>query len=395
MLLANLDSIDASYLQQLCSDRWPESPTLDFKRDIPTNQAEEKTEFLKDISALANTDGGDLVYGIAEADGTAESIKPIAGESADAAIRRFAQVLDGGIEPRIQGVRFRAVDVEGGYVFIIRVPASFEGPHGLRVGSSRRFVTRNGTGTSDMSFDQLRNAFDRTATLGERAARFIQDRQSAIIDGRGARRLADGPIAVVHFVPLAGLAGRQTIDWNALYRKDFVNFVSHDWGGGSRTFNLDGIVVHPGGKPANGDEAYAQIFRTGAVEAVRMIGGTREFGNKERNIIFSGTMTDFYRESLNGAARHMANWGLQGPALVGVSLLRVEGYELGVGQVTHRSPVTSDRPHLILPHVWVPNLETLVLDEVARPVLDTIWQAFDMQSCYDYDDNGKYSPRNR
>lgn len=74
MLLEDIAQVNAQYLQQLCDDKCPESETLDFKRDLPGNSDKDKHELLKDICALANAGGGDLVYCVDEIDGVAASI---------------------------------------------------------------------------------------------------------------------------------------------------------------------------------------------------------------------------------------------------------------------------------------------------------------------------------
>lgn len=276
MLLQPLDQLDESLLQILCDDKCPESQTLDFKRELPGNSDKEKHELCKDVAALANTDGGDLVYGIEEKAGAAGAIYPIAAESPDAALRRIAQVIDAGIEPRIQGIKMRHVNVKGGYSVVIRVPTSFDGPHCIRTNNSRRFVMRNGTSITDMSFDQLRGAFDRTATLAERARRFIAERLQLVADSKTTAPLLSGPHWVVHFVPVAGLAGRKAVDLRNIYAQTFTEFLGEDWGGGSRTFNFDGLLIHPGGRTEEGYYAYNHIFRTGALEGAQVGGATRE-----------------------------------------------------------------------------------------------------------------------
>ncbi|MGH8576375.1 MAG: AlbA family DNA-binding domain-containing protein, partial [Gammaproteobacteria bacterium] len=215
MLLETLDRVSADLLRKLCDDRCPESDTLDFKRELPGGLDKDKHELLKDVCSLANTDGGDLVYGVEEKAGAASALVPLTGESADAARRRISQILDAGLEPRVQGLRLHHVEVTGGYVLILRVPASFDGPHCVRTNNNRRFVMRNGTSATDLTFDQLRAAFDRTATLAERARRFIARRLQLVIDHKTPKPLLVGPLWVVHLVPVAGLAGRQTVDLNA------------------------------------------------------------------------------------------------------------------------------------------------------------------------------------
>jgi hypothetical protein len=73
-----LDQIDDKLLTELCSDNCPEAQVLEFKRALPDRSDKGHAEFLKDVCAFANADGGDLVYGIAEKDARASSLAPIA-----------------------------------------------------------------------------------------------------------------------------------------------------------------------------------------------------------------------------------------------------------------------------------------------------------------------------
>src|SRR5450830_1024301 len=108
-----LDKIAAELLQRLCSEQCPESLTLGFKRLPPGKDSKNKNELLKDVCAMANSEGGDIVYGIGEGeeDGGASEIFPINGESEDDLLRRVGQVLDAGLEPRVIGLRLKTIKV--------------------------------------------------------------------------------------------------------------------------------------------------------------------------------------------------------------------------------------------------------------------------------------------
>ena len=51
-----------------------ETETLEFKRESYGNDDKSKRELCKDISALANTSGGDIVIGMDEREGAAASL---------------------------------------------------------------------------------------------------------------------------------------------------------------------------------------------------------------------------------------------------------------------------------------------------------------------------------
>jgi hypothetical protein len=62
MIPKSLDEISGNDLDQLVEQSVPESTTLEYKRELPGNSDQDKKEFLADLTALANTQGGDLIF---------------------------------------------------------------------------------------------------------------------------------------------------------------------------------------------------------------------------------------------------------------------------------------------------------------------------------------------
>src|SRR5687768_4743890 len=60
-----LEAISESHLQGLVN-AVPEGRQLEYKERLPGNTYDDVVEFLKDVSAMANTLGGDILYGVRE-----------------------------------------------------------------------------------------------------------------------------------------------------------------------------------------------------------------------------------------------------------------------------------------------------------------------------------------
>lgn len=77
-------------------------------------------------------------------------------------------------------------------------------------------------------------------------------------------------------------------------------------------------------------------------------------------------------------------------------MLGVSGYRFTV-PLKNWSPRNEppDRPDLVLPESWVERLEDAVLDQIARPLLDLVYQCFDVSSCNLYDQAGNWAPNRR
>jgi len=387
MIPGRLEEIHTARLLELVSAKPPESQTLEFKRELPNSTDRGRYEFLKDVCALANTDGGDLVFGVADDC----SIVPIIGEAPDAAQRRLGQILDSALEPRLVGHRFHPVPIAaGGYVLVLRIPASFNRPHRYQVNNSHRFVVRSGTHIVDMTYDQLRAAFDRTASLAERARRFRLERIDKISRGETWRPLIPGPQCVLHVLPLVALGGRTQLDINVLFGT-WTGLMFPEWNGGNRSTNLDGLIAYPSGGYDRGLVAYVQVFRQGAIEAVRFGGVLIE----EKPLIPSTLISSFFRTGIANMRRELVRLGVSGPAIVAGAFLHVKGYQFAISNRYYRwEQSTADRPHLLLPETWVDELRDFgSVDDIARPMLDVLWQAFGIERCLEYDEaTGNWAP---
>ena len=385
-----LKDIDETLLHAACAEQWSESQTLDFKRQLPTVDERGRHEFLKDVCAFANSSGGDLAYGIEEQNGHANRLAPISAiaDPIDAIKRRLGQIAESGLEPRVDSLEMHAVPVaNGNYALVLRVPASFQRPHRYKLENHTRWVVRVDTHIVDLTYDQIREAFDRTATLTDRARQFRDARLASVLSGTNGRPMQPGPRCVVHLIPIASVAGKASADVRHLYN-DYQHFMFRDWGGASRSLNLDGLVVHPGG-PREG-LAYTQIFRSGTLEAARFGGVLAREDDKEGKAIPSGVVSGFIRDALLKFLEATARWNVNGPAIASAALLDIGDYKFWfqpMNRFTERT--SSDRPNLILPEIWIDQLGALANhDEVIRPLLDTLWQSFDHECCQFYDDQG-------
>ena len=130
MLPATLDSIDESHLKALVAGDVRESRSLEFKVKLVWGTESEKKEFLADVSALANSGGGDLVFGIKEDHGAASAVVGLESFDPNQDTLRIENIIRDGIEPRIIGIRPRAIALSNDRcVVIIRVPNSLNRPH--------------------------------------------------------------------------------------------------------------------------------------------------------------------------------------------------------------------------------------------------------------------------
>src|SRR4051812_3861855 len=122
---------DNDDLLRLIADRVQESISLDYKRSKALSK-DTKAEISKDVSALANSAGGMIVYGMME-----DKHYPIGLDAGtdpnDLSKEWLDQVISSNIQRRIDGVRIKQIELAkhnpGRVAYVVDVPQSSRAPH--------------------------------------------------------------------------------------------------------------------------------------------------------------------------------------------------------------------------------------------------------------------------
>jgi predicted HTH transcriptional regulator len=123
------DQISAEDIQDLITIQATETKTLEFKRQFPDFKTDKaKIEFLHDITAFANTDGGIIIYGIEEKNGHASSIYNI-DASTDVLFRQINDIVKSHIKPAVAPVELRELKIDDKKIYLVRVSQSYNKPH--------------------------------------------------------------------------------------------------------------------------------------------------------------------------------------------------------------------------------------------------------------------------
>jgi len=167
MFRTALEDITEPDLISLGHDQIPESLTVEFKRDLNLSDRQERAEAAKDTSAMANTVGGRIFYGIDEQtlpDGSvvAGSLCPLTDGTV---VSRLEDVLLASIHPR---PRFRTrkipVGSNTGFVLIVEVyPAYASDLHMVTGFKENRFYKRGEQRTILMTEPEVRESYVRIA----------------------------------------------------------------------------------------------------------------------------------------------------------------------------------------------------------------------------------------
>ncbi|MGE5410466.1 MAG: helix-turn-helix domain-containing protein [Clostridiales bacterium] len=163
----------------LKENRVPESKILEYKRALPSDNNEDKREFLADISSFANTVGGNIIFGIREEKGIPVEIPGLEIGDYDKLISKLTSILRDCIEPRIPGIDIKPLKLSSGAkILIILIPKSFNAPHVIKLGGHWRFYSRHSIGKYPLEVSELRSIFTSTVALREKIKNFRNEKIS-------------------------------------------------------------------------------------------------------------------------------------------------------------------------------------------------------------------------
>jgi len=389
MISKQFDEITRADIDALLATGAPEGRTIEYKLILPKNTDQDKKEFLADISSFANAAGGDLLYGVAAEKGIPTSVPGLATDNTDAEIQRLDSMIQAGIDPRIPGVRIKGINgFPQGPVLLVRIPRSWTSPHMVTFKGTSRFYTRNSAGKYQMDVTEIRAAFVMAEAIPERIRRFRDDRLSKIVAGETPLPMDSGAKMILHLLPVCSFSKPTAVD---------VLAVSHNIAqlppmgalGCSGRMNLDGCVTYQQQGNDGPCYAYAQLFRSGAIEAVD---GITLIG-KEPGIPSIAYEQELIRVT-EAYVKLLRQLTIEPPIIVMLSMIGVKGYVMLLGpQYAFRSRVpVMDRDVLLLPEVILEDFSKESAT-ILRPIFDAVWQSAGLTGSFNYNKDGKWSPR--
>ena len=329
MLEYPIDNIDEAILQALVENHVTERRDLEFKRELPGRNDEQIKEFLADVTSLANANGGDLIYGIADENGIAAALPGVEVDDQDAEIMRLESSLQANIEPRLTGVRTQWVPLgHGRGAVIMRVPGSLVAPHRTAYKNSHRFYARNSRGKYEMDVHELRLAFTESEQLPKRFQQLHADAIDAAQGSDMPFAIEAGPAAVVSVSPLGLFREARNIP---ITRDDAL--VPHRIMGYSAIDMIEGVLQHAPVDPETGAVgSFAVTHRTGRTDSAFVIGGIRT-GNdgNELRVVWPTIFEQGLRDMAMSTQSRLARFGVEGPWVVLVSVFGVKGFRMVLG----------------------------------------------------------------
>lgn len=348
MITKSLTTLNEADLRRLIDEKVPESKQVEYKRELPDGSDKGTVSFLRAVTAFANTQGGDLLYGIAAKEGIPIELAPLTMTSGDQVLQRFENLCRDGVEPRLTGVQYHFIPLDGGgSALVVRIPKSWSAPHRVSSGNHAQFYGRNSAGAYQLDVAELRQAFTLSDTVVERIRSFRANRLLALGSNEAPLQLKEGALVVLHIIPLQAMVSDFRIDItsnsNALQK--IYPLGASGW---NHRINLDGRLSFRNISDGR-SYGYAQLFRNGIVEAVNV-----EEPWNGKNLIPSQEYEGNLISALRSYFPALNELGIASPAYLFLSLLGVKDYTLAVGRNWYRNGGScAERDNILLPEISV------------------------------------------
>lgn len=341
------------------------------------------------ITSLANTAGGDLIYGIrAKRDedgiptGEPESIVGISGVNLDEEKLRLEQWIRTCIDPPV--MVFMEVINRGTEVpcLLIRVPRSWSALHMVKT-LANPFYGRHSGGKYPLNVTEVRAGFVLAESASERARQLRKERVDRILSGDGPTNIGPGPKIIFHALPLSPdenswlrfrNAERDAAvikDGVSIYlRLQLINRPVQAW-----HYNTDGFLT----KTVEQHNSYVQVFRDCGIEAVDAT-LIRPSGLQSRDdalkVIHGVNIERGVIGALQSYQQFWTFLGVAGPIALFLTLTGVKdcGIIAKPGFMLPSEFVGFDRDCLMAPDVVMNDL-SIPAGRALKPLFDFIWNA--------------------
>ncbi|HLP87337.1 MAG TPA: ATP-binding protein [Nostocaceae cyanobacterium] len=394
MIPKRLDDITEAELQSLVDNSVEESRTIEYKSQLPGNSDGDKKEFLADVSAFANTAGGDLIYGIAEdKDNKPVSLDGLEIENIDKTIRRLEDIIIHGLEPRIPLPEFKLVSLANSkQVLIIRINKSWNSPHRVSFQHYDKFYGRGANRKYLLSVDELRTAFNLSELTSERMKNFRVNRITNIIAGDTPVQLYidKSPIISLHLIPVTSFNFSHIYDLNKVdsYKELLLTISSEN----SRQckYNMDGLLYY--NVIGNQAYSYVQFLRNGIIESVwKQLNLSKE----SENLLDSNRIELELIKVLSSYLNFLKKIETEPPIFIFLTIMGVKEHYIFVSRQYHlfkKFQDNIDRDILWIPEVIIDNYE-VEASKILKPCFDLMWNAGGFKGSLNYNELGEWKPQ--
>jgi hypothetical protein len=388
LISKTLSEINEADLQSLVDNAVLDKKTLSFENVLPYYD-NEVAEFLSEVSSFANSDGGQVIFGISldSKTGYPSKLEGFGLRNVDQDVLRLLSMIQEGIEPRIPQVAIKPVALSNSKVaLVISVERSWNIPHRVTYKGYNRFFGRNASGRYELDLSELRVAFSFVDNIAERIRRFREDRIARLLSDNTPVPFLETAKSMLHLIPLASFAPGRRYDIDKIATDSSQLMAPIYSGSFSHRYNFDGFVTYSSGEFS---DSYVQLFRNGVIEAVE--GFLLKPSGDELHIP-SVAFEEELIYSLPRYLRVLKELNVELPVFAVLTLVGVKGYSMSGGGPLYRAGLKVERDVLCVPEVLINNYDEPAA-RILRPFFDSVWNACGFARSVNYDVNGDWRPK--
>jgi len=392
MLPVDINNIRIEDLQHLIDESFLEMKTLEYKRDLPGNSDGDKKEFLSDVSSFANSNGGDLIYGIREEDHFPKELVGVVVSDVDEETRRLDGIIRDGIRPRIPNVSINPIKIsDDKFAFVIRIHKSWLNPHMVTFRGGSKFFARASNGKYQLDVDELRSAFTLSESKITRIKEFVQTRLSEILSNNYPLPMNDYPKISMHIVPLSSIELQMPDNFNVLNTIAIFPLCS---AGANPAYTADGFLSYSPGQENGPSKGYVLVFRNGSIEAVSSI--LSEYDKEP--VLALPYLENQILGGIKNYTKIMKILNIEPPAYIFIHLIGVKGLGLprsgpyfGIRSIPiQRDFITLPSVELLIYGIEDDDDECEYLASTVKLPFDALANAVGLPRSMSYDDNGNW-----
>lgn len=377
------DDININDIEFLVDNKVAEGLLLDYKVQNYSRTNNGKKELLKDITAFANSSGGDLIIGVGDDKyNQASFISGIETNNIAEEVNRIEQIVYSGTEPKLNSFKVKYLKLDDGkYIIIVRVEASPLFPHMISFQKNNRFYTRKSDKNILLDAYELKNIFLKSENIFENIKNENKKRISRIYSGDSIIPIdGDRPKILINFIP-----------YHSVINDKIFNFKNITLGFPIQRINFDGILGYKTNQ--NGISSYCQLYRNGILEFASTT--SKVFSNIE-NPFNTIENVDVINANKNGFEDYLIrkcsyfydvlkNLNVELPIYMFISLIDVNGYRIYYkNQDNVKLTNAVDRDLLILPEIEIKS-SNFDMKSILTDIINMIWNACGEEKSVNFD----------
>ncbi|MBC1282609.1 ATP-binding protein [Listeria welshimeri] len=271
MPILDFATVTEEDLEDLIINKIGESYDLEYKEMNFTDgklDSKQKDVLGKEITALANAGGGQILIGVQEGEQKLPvSLVDVGVNQSQLDIwqQQLSSLIATKTRPQIHGVNIKIIPIkEAANVILLDIPKSISRPHGFNTGSKDEFYIRIGNMTTFMDAFEIRRQVSEFETYKIQRENFINDRIASVSQGDYAN--GNKPAFLMHMIPKNAFYRENYLDIMKIKKhSDYYNVFKPLFRKNTTAMNLnaDGLMLVYYSKEMYG---YTQIFRNGIIE---------------------------------------------------------------------------------------------------------------------------------